>query len=117
MLKWEEEEEKPYSGRWIILVAYLMDWALSTPFESLIIPVGFCLLFKKYEVSTKGYQGKPGCTFTPLAYGICIDARSSEVAGWFELLFVNVLGLPYNSGLVFFMIIYLVRSHMASITH
>ena len=28
-----------------------------------------------------------------------------EVAGWFELLFVNVFGLPYNSGLLFFMAI------------
>ncbi len=24
MLKWEEEAEKPYSGRWIILIAYIM---------------------------------------------------------------------------------------------
>ena len=26
-----------------------------------------------------------------------------EVAGWFELLFVNIFGLPYNSGLLFYM--------------
>jgi hypothetical protein len=28
-----------------------------------------------------------------------------EVAGWFELLFVNVLGLPYNTGLLFYIVI------------
>ena len=28
-----------------------------------------------------------------------------EVAGWFELLFVNVMGLPYNTGLLFFMVL------------
>jgi hypothetical protein len=28
-----------------------------------------------------------------------------EVAGWFELLFVNVVGLPYNSGLLFYIVI------------
>ncbi len=28
-----------------------------------------------------------------------------QVAGWFELLFVNGLGLPYNSGLLFFVVI------------
>src|SRR5664280_1450424 len=67
MLKWEEEEEKPYSGRWIILIAYLMGLGLGVHrLNLLIVP---------------------------------------EVAGWFELLFVNVLGLPYNSGLVFFMIL------------
>ena len=27
-----------------------------------------------------------------------------KAAGWFELLFVNVLGLPYNSGLLFYIV-------------
>ena len=28
MLKWEEEADKPYSGRWIILIAYIMGLGL-----------------------------------------------------------------------------------------
>ena len=28
-----------------------------------------------------------------------------KVAGWFELFFVNAIGLPYNSGLLFFLIV------------
>jgi hypothetical protein len=28
MLKWEEEADKPYSGRWIILTAFIMGMAL-----------------------------------------------------------------------------------------
>ena len=28
-----------------------------------------------------------------------------EAAGWFELLFVNVLGMPYNSGLLIYLLI------------
>jgi predicted negative regulator of RcsB-dependent stress response len=29
-----------------------------------------------------------------------------EVAGWVELLFVNTLGLPYNSGLLFYLVVF-----------
>ena len=56
MLKWEEEEAKPYSGRWIILVAYMMGLGLGVHrLNLLIIPVlVFVYYFNKYEVTTKG---------------------------------------------------------------
>src|SRR5664279_734248 len=56
MLKWEEEEEKPYSGRWIILISYIMGLGLGVHrLNLLIIPVlVFVYYFKKYEVTTKG---------------------------------------------------------------
>ena len=56
MLKWEEEADESYSGRWIILIAYIMGLGLGIHrLNLLIIPVlVFVFYFKKYEVTTKG---------------------------------------------------------------
>ena len=108
MLKWEEEEAKPYSGRWIILVAYMMGLGLGVHrLNLLIIPVlVFVYYFKKYEVTTKGLIKTSLVALLVLWLMVFVIMPGvPEVAGWFELLFVNILGLPYNSGLVFFMAI------------
>ena len=108
MLKWEEEEEKPYSGRWIILIAYIMGLGLGVHrLNLLIIPVlVFVYYFKKYEVTTKGLIKTILVSLVLLWLMVFVIMPGvPEVAGWFELLFVNILGLPYNSGLLFFMII------------
>ena len=56
MLKWEEEADKPYSGRWIILIAYIMGLGLGIHrLNLLVIPVlVFVFYFKKYEVINEG---------------------------------------------------------------
>ena len=56
MLKWEDEADKPYSGRWIILIAYIMGLGLGVHrLNLLIIPVlVFVYYFRKYEVTRKG---------------------------------------------------------------
>ena len=56
MFKWEEEADKPYSGRWIILIAYMMGLGIGVHRLNLLsIPVlVFVFYFKKYEVTTKG---------------------------------------------------------------
>ncbi|MGD0754359.1 MAG: DUF2723 domain-containing protein [Bacteroidales bacterium] len=108
MLKWEEEEAKPYSGRWIILVAYMMGLGLGVHrLNLLIIPVlVFVYYFNKYEVTTKGLIKTSLVALLVLWIMVFVIMPGvPEVAGWFELLFVNILGLPYNSGLVFFMAI------------
>ncbi len=106
MLKWEDEADRPYAGRWIILIAYIMGLGLGVHrLNLLIIPVlVFVYYFKKYEVTTKGVLKTLLLSiFLLWLIVFVIMPGVPAVAGWFELLFVNVLGLPYNSGLIFFM--------------
>ena len=107
MLKWEEEADKPYSGRWIILIAYIMGLGLGVHrLNLLIIPVlVFVYYFKKYEVTTRGVIKTFLMSILLLWLMVFVIMPGvPEVAGWFELLFVNVIGLPYNSGLLFYMV-------------
>jgi len=108
MLKWEDEEDKPYSGRWIIMIAYIMGLGLGIHrLNLLIIPVlVFVFYFKKYEVSTKGVIKTLFAALILVGLMVFVIMPGvPEVAGWFELFFVNVLRLPYNSGLLFYMIL------------
>ncbi len=108
MLKWEEESDEAYSGRWIILIAYIMGLGLGVHrLNLLIIPIFvFVFYFKKYEVTTRGIL--KALLFAVVLLWIMVFVLMPgvpEVAGWFELLFVNVLGLPYNSGLLFYVVL------------
>ena len=40
MLKWEEEDDKPYAGRWIILIAYIMGLGLGVHRLNLLVIPG-----------------------------------------------------------------------------
>jgi hypothetical protein len=105
MLKWEEEADQPTAGRWIILVAYIMGLGLGIHrLNLLVIPVlVFVYYFKKYEV-TKGGIIKTLLVAAGMLWLMVfvLIPGIPKTAGWFELLFVNVLGLPYNSSLLIF---------------
>jgi hypothetical protein len=106
MLKWEEEADEPSSGRWIILIAYIMGLGLGIHRLSLLVlPVlVFVFYFRKYQVTKKGVIYTLILAVILLGFMVFIVIPGvPEVAGWFELLFVNVFGLPYNSGLLIFM--------------
>jgi tetratricopeptide (TPR) repeat protein len=108
MLKWEEEVDKKYSGRWIILIAYIMGLGLGIHrLNLLVLPVLFFVFyFKKYEITTKGIIKTLLLAVVTLYLMVFILMPGvPRVAGWFELFFVNVIGMPYNSGLIFFLII------------
>jgi hypothetical protein len=108
MLKWEEEADESYSGRWIILISYIMGLGLGVHrLNLLIIPVlVFVYYFRKYEVTTKGLLKTTLVSLVLLWLMVfVIMPGAPEVAGWFELLFVNVFGLPYNSGVLFFLLL------------
>jgi hypothetical protein len=108
MLKWEDEADESYSGRWIILIAYIMGLGLGIHrLNLLVIPVLVLVFyFKKYEVTTKGLIKAVIFAIVLLWLMVFVLIPGvPEVAGWVELFFVNVLGLPYNSGLLIYMII------------
>jgi hypothetical protein len=107
MLKWEEEAEKPSSGRWLVLIAYIMGLGLGVHrLNLLVLPVlVFVFYFKKYEVTGKGMLKALGVAILLLGFFVfMLIPGVPKIAGWFELLFVNVFGLPYNTGLLVFVI-------------
>jgi hypothetical protein len=107
MLKWEEEADKPYSGRWIILVAYIMGLGLGIHrLNLLVIPaLVFVYYFRKYEVTSKGFFKAAVVAIALLGILVFVIIPGiPKVAGWFELFFVNLLGMPYQTGLLVFVV-------------
>ncbi|GHT65976.1 membrane protein [Bacteroidia bacterium] len=103
MLKWENEVDKSYANRWIVLIAYLMGLSIGVHLLNLLaIPaMVFIYYFKKYKTTRKGLIYAALVAVAILAvtlYGIV--PGSFLVGSWFELLFVNSFGLPFNTGLV-----------------
>ncbi|MBK7478376.1 MAG: DUF2723 domain-containing protein [Bacteroidales bacterium] len=108
MLKWEEEADDPRSGRWIILIAYIMGLGLGIHrLNLLVIPVLFFVYyFRKYEVTRGGIIKTLLLAVVAIYLMVFVIIPGvPKVAGWFELFFVNVIGLPYNTGLLFFLVI------------
>ena len=109
ILKWEDVADEPRADRWIILIAYLMGLSIGVHLLNLLcIPA--CVLvyyFKKTDNPTlKGTMLSlilSAAIIVMMMYGVVQGLV--EVCGWFELLFVNVLGMPYNSGVYTYIII------------
>lgn len=111
MLKWEDEADKPYAGRWIILVMYIMGLGIGIHrLNLLILPVAvFVYYFRMYEVTTKGIIKALIVAIVMLWIMVFVLMPGiPTAAGWFELLFVNGLGLAYNTGLYFYLILIIV---------
>jgi hypothetical protein len=108
MLKWEDEADESYSGRWIILIAYIMGLGIGIHrLNLLVIPVlVFVYYFRKYEVTLSGVI-KTGliAVITLWLMVFVIMPGLPKAAGWLELLFVNGLGMPYNTGLYIYIIL------------
>ena len=101
ILKWESEADRPHSTRWLILIAYLMGLSIGVHLLNLLcIPaIAFVYYFKRYPVSPRGIL----TTFVVSALILgsiqaLIIPGIVKLAGKFELLFVNELGMPFNSG-------------------
>lgn len=104
MLKWEEQADNRYADKWIILVAYLMGLSIGVHLLSLLsIPaIVMTYYFRRYKYSRKGAMLAflLACVLTGVVQ-ILVIQDTVKLIGWFELLFVNGMGLPFNSGMFF----------------
>ena len=106
ILKWENRFDEVHSNRWIILIAYLMGLSIGVHLLNLLaIPaIVFVYYYKKYPVTRIGIVKTSVISIAILLsilYGIIPGIV--VLASKFELLFVNGFGLPYNSGVFFYM--------------
>jgi len=105
MLKWEETADEPHSNRWIILIAFLMGLSIGVHLLNLLaIPaLVFIYYYKKYDVSSNKRSFLVLCLSAIILAFILwgIIPFLPKLAGLFDLLFVNIFGLPFNSGAAF----------------
>ncbi|MGB4576482.1 MAG: DUF2723 domain-containing protein [Paludibacter sp.] len=108
ILKWERVADRPGSDRWLILIAYLMGLSIGVHLLNLLAIPAIVLVyyFRNYKPSTKGVMMAMLASVVILGvvlYGII--PGFVEVASWFELLFVNALGMPFNTGLYIYILL------------
>lgn len=108
ILKWDELADEPHSLRWIILIAYLVGLSIGVHLLNLLaIPaIVFVYYFRRYEFTRKGFIITAFIAVFTL--GIVQAGIIPGIVKWaanFELFFVNFLGLPFNSGTIFYFLI------------
>ena len=109
ILKWEDVANEPHADRWLILIAYVLGVSIAVHLLNLLCIPAIVLVyyFKKYKnTNNKGMAVALLISFAIVAiilFGIIQGLM--KVAGWFELLFVNKFGFPYNGGVAFFMVL------------
>ncbi len=112
ILKWEEEAESKYANRWIVLISFLMGLSIGVHLLNLLaIPaITFIIYYKKSKkVNWKSATGVlllSGAII--LAVMIGIVQYLPRVAAFFDRIFVNGLGAPFNLGAVIFLVLLLV---------
>ncbi len=106
ILKWENIEDDSRANKWIILIAYVVGLSIGVHLLNLVaIPaLGLIVYFKKSQSITRN-----GVILTLLAAGaiilvvmLGIIPGLPSLAGSLEIWFVNGLGLPFGSGVIFF---------------
>jgi len=108
ILKWEDVADEPYANRWLIFIAYIIGLSIGVHLLNLLaIPaIVFVYYFRKYEVTRKGIVWALVSAVVLLGvimYGIIPGIVT--VASWFELMFVNSFGLPFHSGVFFYVVL------------
>ncbi|MDR2887813.1 MAG: DUF2723 domain-containing protein [Bacteroidales bacterium] len=104
ILKWEDAADEPYADRWLILIAFLMGLSIGVHLLNLLTLPAIVLVyyFRKYEFSWRGLAVSSAISVAALAlllYGIMPGIVT--ISSRFDMFFVNTLGMPSNSGMVF----------------
>jgi len=112
ILKWERivDKSEADADRWLLLIAYMVGLSIGVHLLNLVaIPaLGLVYYFKKYKANVVGAfvaLGISAVILMVILVGVIPGIPS--IAGFFEIFFVNTLGLPFNSGVIFFLIAFL----------
>ncbi len=108
ILKWEHSADAPHADRWLVLISYLMGLSIGVHLLNLLtIPaLAMVYYFRRYKPTLTGgiVAFVVGCVLLGLVQ-VGLIQYLPIFASKFELLFVNELGLPFDSGALFFILL------------
>ena len=109
ILKWEDHADEPHSDRWLVLISYMTGLSIGVHLLNLLCIPAIVLVYcyRRYpKIELKGSLLALVGSFVIVAgvlYGVVPGIIT--VAGWFELLFVNKFGCPFNTGEIIYIIL------------
>ncbi|MBQ5971078.1 MAG: DUF2723 domain-containing protein [Prevotella sp.] len=109
ILKWEDHADEPHSDRWLVLIMYMTGLSIGVHLLNLLCIPAIVLVFvyRRYpQVELRGSLVALIISFVLIAavlYGVVPGIIT--VGGWFELFFVNTLHMPFNTGLVIYILL------------
>jgi len=110
ILKWEHNYNSATSDRWILLIAYMVGLSIGVHLLNLVtLPaLGFVYYFKKYKPTQLGVIATFAISAGIIGFiMVGIIPGLPSIAGAFEIFAVNSLGLPFNSGIIIFVTLFL----------
>ena len=109
MTKWYDQADTPYANRWIVLISFLMGLSIGIHLLNLLAIPALVFMFYYKQREDGHYSAKEYLKIFAISVVILgvilfgIIPYLPKIAAYFDLFFVNTLGLPFNSGAVFFM--------------
>ena len=109
ILKWEDHADEPHSDRWLVLIMYMTGLSIGVHLLNLLcVPaIGLVYYYRRFpNANLKGSLIALAVSLIILAavlYGVVPGIIT--VGGWFELFFVNTLGMPFNTGEIIYIIL------------
>ncbi len=103
IMKWYADDS-PYADHWLVIIAYMTGLSIGVHLLSLLALPAIALVYyyKKYKTTLTGWLTAAAIGFLVLGLYMkfIISFTQSYLAGM-DLFFVNTLNLPFNSGVLF----------------
>ena len=106
ILKWEDHADEPHADRWLVLIMYMTGLSIGVHLLNLLCLPAIVLVYYYRKFPTDDPKRDLKGSLIALFISVVILAAVLygvvpgivQVGGWFELLFVNILGCPFNTG-------------------
>ena len=110
MCQWYDHADEPHARRWIVLIAFLMGLSIGVHLLNLLTIPAFVFMY--YYRMNEGKKLPFKQLVGIFAIGVVIEfllvylfiPYLPKLAAFFDRIFVNSFGLPYNTGALFFLI-------------
>jgi hypothetical protein len=109
ILKWEDHADEPHSDRWLVLIMYMTGLSIGVHLLNLLCLPAIVLVYYYKRFPNANAKGSLIALLVSFAlvcvvlYGVVPGIIT--VGGWFELLFVNTLGMSFNTGLYIYILL------------
>ena len=111
ILKWDAVADEPGADKWLVFIAYVIGLSIGIHLLNLLTIPAIAVFY----YFRRGKSVNPGSILLAMLAGVVIlvfvqygvRGFTIEIAAYFDLFFVNTLGLPFWSGAIFFFLIIL----------